>query len=121
MAEKRMNRERGAQGERAAAEYLESRGAKILAMNYTCWYGELDLIAHWDGVIVFVEVKLRNTARFGRPGEAVGYEKRKKISRCAMYYLKTTGGLDRRARFDVIEIMPEGIRHVPSAFDCVMN
>jgi putative endonuclease len=120
MAEKRMNRARGAQGERAAAAFLEARGASILARNYACRYGEVDLIAEWGGVIVFVEVKLRNTARFGRPGEAVGYEKRKKISRSAMYYLQTAGAGDRRARFDVIEIMPEGVRHVPSAFDCVI-
>ena len=115
-----MNRARGAEGERAAAGYLESHGAKILARNYTCFYGEVDLIAEWGGVIVFVEVKLRRSARFGRPGEAVGYEKRKKISRSAAHYLKTTGGSDRPARFDVIEIMPGGIRHVPSAFDCVI-
>ena len=78
--------------------------------------GEIDLIARMDGFLCFVEVKSRSTAAFGRPAEAVGREKRAHIVGAAKWYLKSRGLQDARVRFDVVEVSPQGIRHLPGAF-----
>ena len=111
-----MNPRRGAQWEGAAAEYLKKQGAVILARNYRRGPGEVDLIARMDGCIVFVEVKQRGSEMHGTPGEAVGHGKQARVSGAALYYLKEHGLMDERIRFDVIEIDPDGLRHIKSAF-----
>lgn len=110
---------RGAQWEDAAAEYLKSRGAVILGKNYRRGPGEIDLIARMDGFIAFVEVKQRGSHSRGTPGEAVTRTKQARISGTALYYLKENRLLDARIRFDVIEIDPEGLRHIKNAFSYV--
>lgn len=114
-----MNARRGAAWEGAAAEYLESRGAAILARNYRRGPGEIDLIAEMDGAVVFVEVKQRSTPGRGSPAEAVTRLKQARISGAALYYLKEHRLLDRRVRFDVLEIGPDGVRHIKGAFSYV--
>jgi putative endonuclease len=107
---------RGAQWEGAAAEYLKRQGAVILAKNYRRGPGEVDLIARMDGCVVFVEVKQRGSGTRGTPGEAVSRTKQARISGAALYYLKEHRLLEERVRFDVIEIDPDGLRHIKSAF-----
>jgi putative endonuclease len=90
-----------------------------LARNYRRGPGEVDLIAKMDGHIVFIEVKQRSSYADGTPGEAVGRTKQARISGAALYFLKEHRLLDERIRFDVIEIDPDGIRHIKSAFSYV--
>ena len=112
-----MNRRRfGAEGERAAREYLAAKGAAILEMNYRRPTGEIDIIARHRGVILFVEVKRRSTLRYGRPAEAVTPSKRARILGTAALYLQEHGLEDAPARFDVMEILPGGVRHIENAF-----
>ncbi len=106
----------GAEGERAAEEYLVGLGAKVLARNFSCPQGEVDLIVEMDGQLVFVEVKSRGGFRFGRGAEAVDVNKRRHITRTAMWYLRQRHQLDERVRFDVIEVSGEGIKHLRAAF-----
>ena len=106
----------GAPWENAAAEYLSRQGAAILARNYRRGPGEVDLIVRMDGFIAFVEVKQRSSFTNGTPGEAVGRTKQARICGAALYFLKENRLLDERIRFDVVEIGPDGVRHIKSAF-----
>ena len=63
----------GDRGEAAAAQYLRKRGCQLLASQWRCRYGELDLVARdRDGTICFVEVKLRSGSFAGLPREGGG-------------------------------------------------
>ena len=98
-------RDAGDRGEQAAARYLEERGCELLAAQWRCRYGELDLVARSrDGVICFVEVKLRGAGAIGLPREFVDGRKRDRLRKAAMAYLLETGLDDVRARFDVAEV-----------------
>lgn len=86
MADQR--RTTGRQGELLAAEYLRQRGYGIIAANWRCRLGELDLVAH-DGVtLVFVEVRTRRSAVVGLAEESVTPAKRRRLIALAMTYLQ---------------------------------
>jgi putative endonuclease len=110
----------GARGEDAAANHLAERGYAVLARNYRKRFGEVDIVAQKDGVLVFVEVKTRSSARFGTPAEAVDARKRRRISAAALSYVSEHGLQDTPARFDVIEVLSRGgkpsIVHIQDAF-----
>lgn len=110
-------RESGARAEDAACEYLAAHGYEIAARNLRLGRGELDIVARRDGVTAFVEVKYRTGARFGAPAEAVTPAKRRRILDAALCYAAQAGLLDAPLRFDVIEVTPGAIRHIPGAFD----
>ena len=111
----------GRECEAIAARHLEKRGYRILERNFRTSYGEIDIIARDEDFIVFVEVKAKQTARFGNPKAAVTEQKQRKISKVALQYLKSTGQLTSSARFDVVAVHPsgdrEGIEVVKNAFD----
>jgi putative endonuclease len=94
----------GKRSERLAAEFLIRTGYRILETNYRSKLGEIDIIASEKGTIVFVEVKARNTSRFGSPKGAVTPAKQRKISMAALDYLKRSGQAGASARFDVVAI-----------------
>jgi putative endonuclease len=100
----------GLDAEAIAAQYLVRKGYTILERNYRTALGEIDLVARHEGVIVFVEVKSRRTARRGDPKWAVTAAKQRKISKTALIYLKKHRQMDARARFDVVTIQPGGDR-----------
>ena len=94
----------GDRGEAVTAQYLRERGYALLASQWRCRYGELDLVARdLDGTICFVEVKLRGGNLAGLPREAVDRRKREKLRAAAACYL-SQHDLDAPARFDVAEI-----------------
>lgn len=101
----------GKASEDIAAVELRRRGYKILEKNYRTRFGEIDLIAMDGGAIVFIEVKARRSGLFGSPKSAVTLHKQKKISLVAMHYLKTTGNMDKKARFDVVSVSVHGTTH----------
>lgn len=112
-----MNRRRqGALGEKIAAAYLERKGGEILARNVVRPGGEIDLIVRFGETIAFVEVKRRTSTRYGTPAEAVTPAKQKRIFHTALYYIQENALEEAKLRFDVVEITPEGIRHIESAF-----
>ena len=100
---------KGAWGEECAAAYLRRRGYRILARNYSCRFGEIDLIAEKDGVLLFVEVKLRTNLQYGAPREYVTVKKQEKLRAAALLYLSERE-LDVPARFDVAEVYTD-VRH----------
>lgn len=80
--------ELGRSGEERAAGYLEEQGYRLLARNWRCTQGELDIVAVRDGVVVFVEVKTRSTVDFGHPFEAVDDRKRERLWRLAHAWIR---------------------------------
>lgn len=111
----------GGEGEQLAAEYLARLGARIVDRNVRIGGGEIDIIALIEGVIVFIEVKRRTSLRYGRPAEAVTYAKQRRIIRAAAAYLAAHHVSDRPVRFDIIELLPGEINHIPAAFDASGN
>lgn len=114
---KRFNLLTGAKGEKTAKNYVKkSLKYKVLATNYKNALGEIDIIAYNKGEIIFIEVKTKTTLDFGRPSEAVTSKKQHKIRSVATLYLKEKELLTANVRFDVIEILPNEINHIPHAF-----
>lgn len=115
------NAELGRRGEEAAARYLERKGFEILERNWTCAYGEVDIIAQSEETLVFVEVKTRSNTDRGLPEEAVDAKKRKRYEMIAATFLGTYDAVDVAVRFDVVAILAVGgeralLRHHISAF-----
>ena len=71
----------GAVGETLAARYYERLGFEVLARNWRCATGELDLVVGRGDLVVFVEVKSRSSLAFGHPAEAVTRDKQRRIRR----------------------------------------
>lgn len=95
----------GTQGESIAVEYLQKNGYKVLARNFNCRFGEVDIIALNNGYYVFVEVKSRNTMTFGLPREAVKPYKQHRIVDVAKYWLFKNRKTGVPVRFDVVEVV----------------
>lgn len=116
--------EMGRRGEDLAAAYLKKQGCRIIDRNVNTPFGELDIICRDKSVIVFVEVKTRSSNAFGRPYEAVGPDKQRRIARSASHWLAAKKWTDKPARFDVISVTVRetekgkvDIEHLADAFE----
>ena len=96
----------GALGEQLAVDHLQSLDMKILARNWRCRWGELDIVAEDDrsGTVVFVEVKARTTTGFGGVEQAVTPEKVRRIRRLAGLWLAEKNQRWPQLRIDVIGV-----------------
>ena len=94
----------GIDSEKDAAVLLKHAGYRIVSRNYRNAIGEIDIIARDGGTLVFVEVKARRSPRFGSAKTAVTLQKRTKLIRTALLYLKETGQSGASARFDVVTV-----------------
>ena len=102
-------RERGSHAEGLACRFLLSQGLRLVARNYRCRRGEIDLILHDAGNLVFVEVRYRRQDRFGSGLESVDRHKQRRISQCSAHYLQQhPQQASRPARFDVVAVGPDG-------------
>ena len=115
-------REKGNFYEGMAANYLLEQGYEILARQYRTKSGEIDLVAREGSTIVFIEVKGRQSTRFGFPQEAVDRRKLRRIWSTAQHYLWSRGLSNRLCRFDVIVVQTispgkHRIEHIIGAFD----
>lgn len=93
----------GRWGEEQAARYLKRKGYRVLCRNYTCRFGEIDIIASYRNYLVFVEVKTRKDASFAQAREFVGYGKQRRVLSAASVWM-AGHETDMEPRFDVIEI-----------------
>jgi putative endonuclease len=113
-------RELGARGEEVAARFLEARRYTIVARNFRCRAGEIDLVALDDREVVFVEVRSRRGTRAGTPLESVDPRKQAQVVRVARHFVAARGWTERDARFDVIGVRfdqePPAVEHVRGAF-----
>ena len=99
----------GAAAEALAAERLTAQGWTILARNWRCRSGELDLVARDGATLVVVEVRSRRSARFGTPEESVDGRKRAKLAQLAAAYVQAAGWTG-AWRIDVVavDVAPDG-------------
>ncbi len=113
----------GQWGEELVARDLEAKGWTILARNYRCRFGELDIVAAREGVLAFVEVKLRRGSAFAPARAFVTADKQRRLRTAAELYLQEQPG-QLQPRFDVAEVYaPQGretaspsITYIESAF-----
>ena len=110
----------GSEREKQAGAYLEKLGYEILDYNFYTRFGEIDIVAKHEGYLVFVEVKYRKTASSGYPLEAISIQKQRKISKCALFYMKAHGVEHLPVRFDVVGILGDEVQVLQNAFDFVM-
>jgi putative endonuclease len=99
-----------------AVKYLESIGYKVLLRNYRSKYGEIDIIAETDNVIVFVEVKGRFTESFGSGEESITKKKIDKIIKTALQFIEENNLQEKDFRFDVVAFKGNQIFHLENAF-----
>ena len=98
------NTRTGVLGEELAEIMLLEKGYTILARNFRCRYGEIDIIATKNGVLAFVEVKTRLFGSCGRGSESVTAAKRQKIRRCALCYISMCQRRFEAIDFQVVDI-----------------
>ena len=96
----------GTRGEKLAGQFLKRNGYKILYRNFRGRTGgEIDIVCRERDTLVFVEVKTRTREDFGRPLDAIDRDKRKRISRGGLAWLRLLGDPDILFRFDVVEVI----------------
>lgn len=93
----------GALGEDAAKDYLVENGFIIVERNYTCRYGEIDIVAKEQDTLVFVEVRAKTVKRYGLPEESIGKEKMKRLIKLVYHYLAKKNGMQ-KCRIDLIAV-----------------
>jgi putative endonuclease len=112
-------------GEDVAAGHLEAAGLQILARNWRCREGELDVVAREGTELVFVEVKTRSSLAYGFPAEAVHQRKSARIRRLALGWMHEqresgAGQSWSSLRFDVVTVVRTGsgvrVEHLRGAF-----
>lgn len=116
--------DRGREGERIAARYLEALGWRVLDRNWRAGPAELDLVVEKDGVVAFVEVKTRSGPVCGDPLEALTLGKRREIERAARGWIRTRrpiGSGPTTYRFDAVAVRLAGgrrpmVRHLEDAW-----
>ena len=111
----------GQLGERAAKRHLKRQGLKFLTANFRSERGEMDLIFRDHDCLVFIEVKTRSSEDWVRPAAAVNAERRRRLTRTALDYLRLLRNPPVKIRFDIMEVLLEGglvreVRHLPNTF-----
>jgi putative endonuclease len=94
----------GNRSERAAAHYLRKAGLRIVARNYRCSLGELDLVGVDGNCIVFVEVRSTEGRDAARPALSVDAHKQRRLTNLAVHFLQQRRLIGRPARFDVVAV-----------------
>ena len=82
-------------------DWYRHHGYELIARNWRCRNGEIDIVAERSGVLVFCEVKTRATDRFGSPAHAVNLDKQRRLRRLAVAWMSEHGRRNVRLRFDV--------------------
>jgi len=105
----------GRQAEESACRYLKGLGYEIVARNWRCRFGEIDIVAREGDTLVFVEVKARSSGGFGGPEAAVDRGKQERLVAAARRFIQETGA-ELRARFDVVTFVGGSARLYKDAF-----
>lgn len=107
----------GLDAEHAAATFLQSKGLRLIAQNYHCRFGEIDLVMQEGKTLVFVEVRMRSNTAFGGAASSITPQKQQKLILTAQHYLQQHGNAP--CRFDVVLIsgkQAEQIEWITNAF-----
>ena len=112
----------GNHAESLACDFLQTRGLRLVARNFRCKGGELDLVMLDQDTVVFVEVRARKGSRYGSALESVTYAKQRRLIHAANYFILRNDPQHKRSyRFDVVAIQGEpgnnpDIQWIKSAF-----
>lgn len=108
---------RGRFGEDLAARWYQRQGYVVLARNWRCPAGEVDLIVSRSATVVFCEVKARRDGSYGAPALAVGPAKQRRLRRMAAIWLAAAPRHRHvEVRFDVVEVVGARINVIEGAF-----
>jgi putative endonuclease len=112
----------GKRGERAARKKLKQLGLKFLMANFRSPRGEIDLVFRERDCLVFVEVKTRSSEDWMRPAAAVDAERRRRLTRAGLDYLRLLRNPQVKVRFDIVEVLLDNgavreVRHLPNSFE----
>lgn len=99
-----------------AAAWYRAAGYEILARNWRCREGEIDLVCRIGPTVVVCEVKTRRSLAFGLPSEAVTAAKRRRLRRLAVRWMREAGVVCREVRFDVVAVTPGVVEVIKDAF-----
>lgn len=110
------NLETGRWGEDLAAAWYVRRGYRVLARNWRCPIGEIDLVVGRGRLVVVAEVKARRSDAYGPAAAAVGLVKQRRLRHLAAEWLATTGVRGVEVRFDVVAITGEHLDVIQAAF-----
>jgi putative endonuclease len=111
------NRQLGIDGEDAVAAWYTAQGYEVVARNWRCKDGELDLIVRAGRTFVFCEVKARTSTAFGAPVEAVTSDKQQRLRRLAARWLEDDAPVrPTEIRFDVASVLGGEIDVLQGAF-----
>ncbi len=94
----------GRKGEEIAANYLKKSGFKIIDRNFRARNTELDIVAVYNNILVFIEVKTRSSDKFGTPLEQIAYFKLRSLIKAAEFYKFTHKNLPEQMRIDAISV-----------------
>jgi putative endonuclease len=115
-----MKKDKGKIGEDIAVKFLSRKGYKILKRNYRYGHGEIDIIAMDKDVLIFVEVRMKFSDKFGFPEDSVTIKKREQLKKIASAFIQMNEVNFSECRFDVIGItFKDGkfnINHIENAF-----
>jgi len=107
----------GDAAESAAIALLKQQGLTLVARNYQCKHGEIDIVMREGSTLVFVEVRLRRSSAFGSAAESVTAGKQRKVIASAQHYLITHGlSANTPLRFDVVASDGDKLDWIPAAF-----
>ncbi|MCD9624936.1 YraN family protein [Rhabdothermincola salaria] len=106
----------GARGEALAARWYEEHGYQVVARNWRCREGELDLVLRKGRTVVFCEVKTRSSNAYGTPAESVTRTKQLRLRTLALRWLEQTGTARGSLRFDVACVVAGRVDVIESAF-----
>ncbi|MFP4034149.1 MAG: YraN family protein [Desulfovermiculus sp.] len=110
----------GRSGEEMARAFLVGQGYEVISVNWRCRYGELDLVCRNQQIVVFVEVKTRNTSTLETPAEALTHRKQSKLIKSASLFLSQHKMWHLQSRFDLVSVFFQThhcqVDHVPNAF-----
>ncbi len=91
-------------GEDFATSFLRKNGYKIIERNFRKGYGEIDIIALKNEILIFVEVKTRISIKFGAPFEAITPWKLKSLVKTAQFYKSLHPALPQSLRIDAVSV-----------------
>jgi putative endonuclease len=107
----------GQTAESRAAAFLQVNGLKLVARNWRCRFGEIDLVMQDGATLVFVEVRLRSRSDFGGAAASVTPAKQRRLLAAARQYLATLKAMP-PCRFDVVALSGSGSPEwIKNAFD----
>lgn len=106
----------GRRGEELVARWYLQRGCTVVARNWRCAAGELDIVVRCAETLVFCEVKARSSERFGSPFEAVDHRRRQRLRNAAGQFLASSGQRARQIRFDVAAVVGPRVEVIHGAF-----